>query len=64
MGYGNGGRRQNNTGEGGEAAFFAGGFKGKCNSCGGWGHKAKDCKKNNSGNGNNGGNGNNSRGGN
>eukprot|EP00980_Cylindrotheca_fusiformis_P000536 scaffold132_cov59-Cylindrotheca_fusiformis.AAC.5 len=31
MGYGNGGRRQNNVGEG-EAAFFAGGFKGKCNS--------------------------------
>eukprot|EP00980_Cylindrotheca_fusiformis_P015768 scaffold4574_cov47-Cylindrotheca_fusiformis.AAC.1 len=55
MGFGNGGRRQNNAGEG-EAAFFAGGFKGKCNSCGGWGHKAKDCKKNGSGNGNNGGN--------
>ena len=27
----------------GETALFAGGFKGKCNNCGKYGHKAKDC---------------------
>jgi len=28
-----------------EAAFFAGGFKGKCNYCGAYGHKSKNCAK-------------------
>ena len=26
-----------------EVGLFAGGFKGKCNNCGKWGHKAVDC---------------------
>ena len=30
-------------GGGNETAFFAGGFKGKCNHCGKWGHKAAKC---------------------
>ena len=34
--------------------MFTGGFKGKCNKCGKWGHKAKDCHSNgNNNNGNN-----------
>ena len=32
----------NNNGKG-ETALFAGGFKGKCNKCGRYGHKAHDC---------------------
>ena len=37
-----------------ETALFAGGYKGKCNSCGEWGHKARDCKlKKKGGSGNN-----------
>ena len=27
-----------------ETALFAGGYKEKCNSCGEWGHKARDCR--------------------
>eukprot|EP00980_Cylindrotheca_fusiformis_P027341 scaffold20038_cov36-Cylindrotheca_fusiformis.AAC.1 len=38
MGYGTGGRRQENVGDDSEAALFAGRFKGKRNSCGSWGH--------------------------
>jgi hypothetical protein len=37
-----------------ETALFAGGFKGKCNNCGQYGHKSRDCrnkkKKNNNNN--------------
>ena len=37
-----------------ETALFAGGFKGKCNNCGKYGHRARDCrdrdKKNNNNN--------------
>ena len=29
-----------------DAALFAGGFKGKCNSCGRWGHKKINCPNN------------------
>ena len=38
-GKGNGSGRDN-------AALFAGGFKGKCNSCGRWGHKKINCPDN------------------
>jgi len=31
-------------GENEETALFAGGFKGKCNSCGKFGHRARDCR--------------------
>jgi hypothetical protein len=27
-----------------ETAFFAGGFKGKCNNCGSYGHKLRECR--------------------
>ena len=41
----------NNSDEGHETALFAGGFKGKCNNCGEWGHKGYQCpKKGNGGN--------------
>ena len=45
MGFrsGKGGKNSGNEGE--DAAFFAGGYKGKCNACGEWGHKAKFCRK-------------------
>ena len=45
-----------NNGQDGETALFAGGFKGKCNRCGRWGHKARDCRSggNNNNNNNNG----------
>ena len=36
-----------------ETALFAGGYKGKCYSCGKFGHRAKDCRGNNSNNNNN-----------
>ena len=39
-----------NTNDEGETALFAGGFKGKCNKCGRYGHKAKDCRSNSNGN--------------
>ena len=41
-----------------ETALFAGGFKGKCNNCGEWGHKGYQCPKkgNNAGSNNNSGN--------
>ena len=47
----------NNSGsdDGHETALFAGGFKGKCNNCGEWGHKGYQCPKK-SGNNENGGN--------
>ena len=48
MGFRNGkggGKHSGGGNDGEDAAFFAGGYKGKCNACGEWGHKAKFCKK-------------------
>ena len=39
--------------EGEEIGLFAGGFKGKCFKCGKQGHRARDCRSNNQGNGSN-----------
>ena len=51
-------RFRTNPSQGGEeeTALFAGGYKGKCYSCGKFGHRAKDCRGNTSNN-----NGNNAR---
>ena len=37
-------KKNNNKNDDGETALFAGGFKGKCNNCGKFGHKSKDCR--------------------
>ena len=36
---GRGGPHTSSSDDGHETALFAGGFKGKCNNCGEWGHK-------------------------
>ena len=51
---GKSGANNNSNDDGHETALFAGGFKGKCNNCGEWGHKGYQCpKKGGNGNGNN-----------
>jgi hypothetical protein len=47
----------NSNGNDGETALFAGGFKGKCNGCGEWGHKRAQCPNRNNNNNGGGGNG-------
>ena len=51
---GKSGANNNSNDDGHETALFAGGFKGKCNNCGEWGHKGFQCpKKGGNDNGNN-----------
>ena len=49
---GKGGTSNSGGEDGHETALFAGGFKGKCNNCGEWGHKGFQCPKKGGGNGN------------
>ena len=47
---GKGGPNNASNDDGHETALFAGGFKGKCNNCGEWGHKGFQCPKKSGGN--------------
>ena len=52
LGHGKGRSRKNGySGGGSETALYAGGFKGRCNNCGKYGHKAADCRDKDSGGG-------------